>query len=327
MRELLDLASALGGGLISAADLAQLGVESHGLHAMVASGRLVRIRQGTYVDAEAWRAADRHERYRLFVRATTASSRRPATVSHLSAAAMHRLPVIGSWPTAVHMSDPDASGGSHGRSVIRHRHVWHTDAVEIGGVAVTPLLRTLVDVAATSRFLVAVTMIDHVLHIEQERAHSERRIGNVGAPPLTRDDILAELAQVRPRGWRRAEQAIRFSDPRAENPGESMSRVHIFELGFQVPELQVQFVVDGRDYWVDFYWRGIRKIGEFDGKHKYTRGTVLGDKDPGEVVWEEKRREDALRSRGGGFIRWDWDTAYSPARFHYFLSENGVPRA
>ncbi len=175
MSELLDVASALGGGLISAADLNQLGIESHGLHSMVASGRLVRIRQGIYVGAEAWQAADRHERYRLFVRATAASGRRPATVSHLSAAAMHGLPIIGPWPTAVHVIDPDASGGSHGRSVIRHRHVQHTDAVEMGGITVTPLLRTLVDVAATSRFLVAVTMIDHVLHIEQERAHSERR--------------------------------------------------------------------------------------------------------------------------------------------------------
>jgi len=50
---------------------------------------------------------------------------------------------------------------------------------------------------------------------------------------------------------------------------------------------------------VDFYWRRIRKIGEFDGRVKYTRGQVLGNRDPAEVVWEEKVREDALRFHSG----------------------------
>lgn len=327
MDELLEVARARGGGLMSAADLAHLGIESHGLHAMVASGRLVRIRQGIYVDAEWWQAADRHERYRLFVRAAALKNRRPAVVSHLSAAAIHGLPVIGPWPTAVHMIDPDASGGSHCRSVVRHRNVRHTASVDVDGIAVTPLRRTLIDVAASSSFLVAVTMIDHVLHRERERVIGESRRGRSGIPALTKDDLLTELAEVRPRGWRKAEQAIAFSDPRADNPGESMSRVHIHHLGFQVPELQVPFLAGGHHYWVDFYWRQVGMIGEFDGKHKYTRGVVLGDRDPAQVVWEEKRREDALRARAGSFIRWDWDTAYSPALFHRFLSEHDVPRA
>ncbi len=327
MNELLEVARARGGGLLSAADLAQLGIESHGIHAMVVSGRLVRIRQGIYVDADTWRTADRHDRYRLFVRATVLKNRRPAVVSHLSAAAMHGLPIIGPWPTAVHLIDPDASGGSHCRSVVRHRHVPQTAAIDIDGVAVAPLLRTLIDVAANSSFVVAVTMIDHVLHRERERVISEGRRGRFHTPAVTRDGLLVELAEVRPRGWRKAEQAIAFSDPRADNPGESMSRVHIHQLGFQVPELQVPLVASGHNYWVDFYWRHIGMIGEFDGKHKYTRGAVLGDRDPAQVVWEEKRREDALRARGGSFIRWDWDTAYSPALFHRFLSEHEVPRA
>ncbi|MBG6056810.1 hypothetical protein RCH16_001483 [Cryobacterium sp. MP_M5] len=104
--------------------------------------------------------------------------------------------------------------------------------------------------------------------------------------------------------------------------------MRIFQLGFEVPELQVPFLnVDGSDYWVDYYWRRIRKIGEFDGKHKYTRGRVLAGRNPGEVVWQEKRREDALRRHSDSFDRWDWDTAFSPTLFHRFLSERGVPRA
>ena len=99
------------------------------------------------------------------------------------------------------------------------------------------------------------------------------------------------------------------------------------ELGFVVPELQVCFPnVRGHDYWVDFYWRAVRKIGEFDGHQKYTRGRILAGRDPAEVVVQEKKREDALRDRSDSFMRWDWDLAESPRRFYDFLIEHEVPR-
>ena len=304
-------------------------MEPHAVGKLVRDGALVRIRQGVYADMESWRAADPAERYRQFVRATVWQGRRTALASAVSAAAMHRLPIIGTWPAVVHTLDPRATGGSNARAVVRHRAGPPAEPVQIEGVPVTSLSRTLIDVASSSSFLVAVTMIDHALRAEQERVRNDERRGVAGAPALTKADLFAELEYVRPRtGYRQAERAIAFANPLAANPGESLSRVRMHELGFEVPELQVAFPdIGGRDYWVDCYWRRIRMIGEFDGKLKYTRGAVLGDRDPAEVVVAEKVREDALRRHVSSFIRWDWDTAISPRRFYDFLVDSGVPRA
>ena len=328
MTELLDIVNARRDGLITYAALRERGLNSHAVDSLIHRGELVRTRRGIYVSGELWRASDPDQRYRLFVLSTVASARRPLVLSHASAAVMHGLPIIGAWPRVVHMSDPDASGGSTARFTTSHRGAPAPEPALVDGIAVTSLARTLVDVAANSSFLVSVTMIDHALRVERERVATEARSGIRGRRAMTREDLFAELAAVRPRaGARPAERAIAFGNGLSANGGESLSRVRMFQLGFEVPELQVCFpAVDGRDYWVDFYWRRIRKIGEFDGKHKHTRGAVLGDRDPAEVVWQEKRREDALRHHSDSFDRWDWDTAISPQRFHRFLAEHGVPR-
>ncbi|TFC31816.1 hypothetical protein E3O53_07320 [Cryobacterium sp. TMT2-18-3] len=318
MSELLDLVSARHDGLIAYATLRERGLDSHSVDALIRRGELVRTRRGIYVSGELWRAADPDQCYRLFVLSTALASGRPLVLSHASAAVMHGLPHIGTWPRTVHTIDPDAFGGSTARFTTSHRGAPASEPALLGGIAVTLLPRTLVDVAASTSFLVGVTMIDHALRVERERAAAEARRGIRGRRALTREDLFAELVAVNPRaGARLAERAIAFGNGLSANGGESLSRVRMFQLGFEVPELQVGFpAIDGHDYWVDFYWRRIRKIGEFDGKHKCTRGAVLGDRDPGEVVWEEKRREDALRHHSNSFDRWDWATALSPQRFH-----------
>ncbi len=282
-----------------------------------------------FAESAMWGDADVDERYRLFVRSTALLSVRPLVLSHLSAAAMHGLPKIGAWPKTVHTVNPQATGGSAARFTTNHRGGPAATPMAIAGLSCTSLARTLIDVAATSPFLVGVSMVDHALRIEQERVLSAMRRGVEGSPALTKDDLYSELATVNPRtGARKAASVIEFSNGLAANAGESLSRVRIFELGFVVPELQVCFSnIGGRDYWVDFFWRRIRKIGEFDGKHKYTRGAILGNRDPGEVVWVEKQREDALRPHSDSFNRWDWEIAISPRRFYDFLVEHGVPRA
>jgi hypothetical protein len=77
-------------------------------------------------------------------------------------------------------------------------------------------------------------------------------------------------------------------------------------LQHEVPELGVR---------TDFYWEEFRTVGEFDGKIKYGRVLRPGD-DPGEVVYREKLREDALRDLGLKVARWTWgeiDTFTAPA--------------
>lgn len=328
MRDQLETVAARDGGLMTTAALQERGISPHGVGSLVASGVLVRVRHGIYVDGSQWRAAKADERYVFFVRATAAGARRPAVLSHVSAAALHGLPTVGPWPRAVHMIDEDATGGSNGRFTVRHRSVAPPDTVLRDGLTVTSLARTLIDVATTSSFLVGVVMVDHALRAELRRVRDETKLGIRGMPALTKVDLLAELERVNPRtGAKRARQVIDFANALSDNPGESLGRVRMFELGFEVPELQVQFSVKGNDYRVDYFWRGVRKIGEFDGLHKYTRGMVLGDRDPADVVVAEKLREDELRPLVNSFCRWTWDVAISPRLFHRFLVDHDVPRA
>jgi very-short-patch-repair endonuclease len=49
-------------------------------------------------------------------------------------------------------------------------------------------------------------------------------------------------------------------------------------------------------YWADFLWERHRLIGECDGAMKYG--------DPQAIV-KEKRREQVLRDRDFGFVRWE----------------------
>jgi len=345
------------GGLLPTFALREVGVTSDTLRGLCRSGVLHGIRRGVYVTAERWRAAGVDERYRLLVRATVLAAGRIPVLSHQSAAVLHGLPIIGGWPATVHTSTPDASGGNTARSTTGHRGPVPGKVQTIDGCQVTSLARTLVDVAASSSFLVGVTMMDHALRVAQPwagRARSEhgidagqhsdgrgrptgaasREVDPTRAVPtmlsgVTKEDLYRELDAVNPRtGRRRAEQAIAFASPLAANPGETLSRVRIFELGFEVPELQVRFPdILGGDVWVDFFWRRVRKIGEFDGFLKYGSGPVLGDRDPSAVVWAEKQREDALRARVNSFDRWGWELAFSPPRFFAFLTERGVPRA
>jgi hypothetical protein len=59
-------------------------------------------------------------------------------------------------------------------------------------------------------------------------------------------------------------------------------------------------------------WRDERLLGEFDGRIKYGRLLRPGQ-DPGDAVFEEKLREDALRDEGWGMVRWVWAELARPA--------------
>jgi hypothetical protein len=58
----------------------------------------------------------------------------------------------------------------------------------------------------------------------------------------------------------------------------------------------------------DFAWEAERLVGEFDGRIKYGRLLRPGQ-DPGDAVFEEKRREDAIRDEDWGVVRWVGPTA------------------
>ena len=61
----------------------------------------------------------------------------------------------------------------------------------------------------------------------------------------------------------------------------------------------------------DYSWHGGRLLGEFDGRIKYGRLLKPGES-PGDAVFKEKLREDALRDNGSRVVRWVWAELAQP---------------
>jgi hypothetical protein len=240
-------------------------------------------------------------------------ARETPIVSHLSAAAVRGAPIIGPLPAAVDVLATVAAGSRTEHGFRKHASAFHDGIEIVDRVPVTSLTRTLADVAVTSPFVTAVGVLDWAF----------ARHGVVAA------DVLADLDRRGVvRGRVRAERAVTFADGRSGSPGETLSRVRIHELGFPAPELQCRFSDRlGLIGIVDFWWSGYRLVGEFDGIEKYVREAYTGERTTAEVVIDEKRREDRLRSvdPGLGVTRWGWADAWRGAPLAAKLRAAGLP--
>ncbi|WP_164702593.1 type IV toxin-antitoxin system AbiEi family antitoxin domain-containing protein [Modestobacter sp. KNN46-3] len=247
-----------------------------------------RRRRGVYCagDVAARAAGDPRLAHLLDVAAVlVALPRRPA-VSHASAAAVHGLLVPRRGLTEVRLTDPYnwrvgrgyrvSQGGLPARAVAG----W-------GPFSVTAVARTLVDCAREWELVDAVVALDDALH------------RGLTDPLLLRESVAGA------RHWEgsaRAARAVRLADGRAESPLESAGRVQIVTSGLPVPELQVELWDDegfiGR---VDGWYDDAAVALEFDGAVKYL--DPRGGRSPGEVLWQEKRREDRMRAAGARPVR------------------------
>ncbi|MGV8886413.1 MAG: type IV toxin-antitoxin system AbiEi family antitoxin domain-containing protein [Microbacteriaceae bacterium] len=310
MQHPFAIAEARGHGLILATHLHELGVNSRRVRRALAAGELVRVHRGAYARPPSDRALWPGELHALRVRAAMALEPRNAVVSHVSAAASHGLPLIGPWPSRVHVSVAGARSGSSSAGIARHIPAVAPDEVQVGGVRVTSLARTLVDVASTNSFLAGVTMMDAAL-----------RAGGV-----TKDELANELLNARFRvGVRRAHESIAFADARSHMPGESLTRVRAWELGFERPELQIAVTTRLGQSEVDFGWESCALLAEFDGEVKYTRGEYLRGRTAVQALVDEKAREDAIRAQTGRrFLRIVWSEALSAPILERMLRESGV---
>lgn len=260
---------------------------------MVRRKELSRLQRGTYTEGSAALPVDPAARHALIVLATIAGLQSPAIVSHQSAAALHQLPVWGIRLGRVHILRPPPARGTGSRRV--HLHVAKVpegQLVLIDGVLATDVTRTIVDVARTAPFESAVVMADRAL-----RTRSTSR--------TALEECLALMGPVP--GTRAAARVIAFADPLSESVGESRSRVLMHRLRLPVPDLQVRVLRrDGSEIGrCDFGWKDRRTVGEFDGRIKYGRLLRPGQS-PGDVVFEEKLREDELRDHRWQVARWTW---------------------
>ena len=279
----------MAGEIYRAARLRADGYTAGELQRMRRSGAMTVVRRGLYVAGRP--PDDPAAAHALLVRATVAGMARDAVVSHVSAAVLHGLPVWGLPLGRVAVTRPRHRSGARctGRVHVHSAPLEPDEVVTVDGIACTALARTVVDVARGPAAAPATVVADAALR--------------GGLPPAALV-AAASRAQGRP-GAPRARRVVAFADGLSESVGESRSRVAIADAGLPPPCLQYPIRLGAVTAYTDFAWVERRTVGEFDGKVKYGRLLRPGQ-DPGEVVYAEKLREDAIRARGWEVVRWTW---------------------
>ncbi|KIS25682.1 hypothetical protein TV39_19440 [Arthrobacter sp. SPG23] len=304
--------------LILTRHLAETGASTRSLPAAVKSGALVRIRQGVYVEASAWAGLAAWQQYRLRIEAVADTSIVPPVFSHHSGASVWGIPTI-QRGQPVHALTTFRGGGRSRNGVRRHLvEPENLDADTVDGLLVTSRVVTVLDLAATVPFAEALVPLDHVLKPDPAR----------GLPALTKAGLLAALPGLYPAAVeRRVRAAVEFADPQSGSAGESYSRGLIHVAGFESPTLQYEVRSStGFVAFTDFYWKGSRTVGEFDGVEKYLKPEYLKGRTPGQVVVDEKLREDRIRATGRNVVRWDWADLWKPGEVEGKLATAGVAR-
>ncbi|WP_037081025.1 type IV toxin-antitoxin system AbiEi family antitoxin domain-containing protein [Pseudonocardia spinosispora] len=286
-------------------DLLSSGFTAAELRQLRSSGQLSLVRRGRYLAGA--QPDDEADRHRLLIGATFPELAADAVLSHGSAAVLHGLPTWGVPLDRVAVTRNRRSGARRGTRAHVHAAPLGTDEVcLIDGFPVTSLPRTVVDIARALVFESAVVIGDAALRL-------------IGPDELA--DMLAR-ARRRP-GVARAGRAVAFMNPASESVGESRSRVAIAMAGLPAPVLQWEVRAPsgrliGR---TDLAWPQHRVVGEFDGRVKYGRRLLKPGQTGGDVVFEEKRREDELRAEGLAVVRWTWQDLSSFAPIAHRLRQ------
>lgn len=283
------------------------------------AGELTRVARGAYVPAQAHTALSSSERYLLRVRAVAQTRKFRPVLSHWSAAAIHGLPILGQWPAKVHVIVGRTGGGRSRYGVVKHSMALdESDIVEIAGLSVTSVARTVLDLAAVLPFMDAVMIADRSLLVD--------RFGRV--PALTTHRALLEQweSMLPFRAFARSRAVVEFATDRSESPLESVSRVTMRTIRCPAPILQQpQYDAKGWIGDADFGWDRYNAVGEADGLGKYLEAGLRNGRTAEQVVVDEKIREDRIRAIPRSFVRWRWEVAINPARLAAKLASVGVP--
>ncbi|WP_421958116.1 type IV toxin-antitoxin system AbiEi family antitoxin domain-containing protein [Prescottella agglutinans] len=285
--------------IIRRAEALRRGAADHQLQRQCRTGAWRRLRPGRYAPRAEFDALDARERHRLRAVETLRAAASDAVFSHQSAAVLHGLDLWNTPLAVAHLTRSRPTGGRR----TRHRHVHSAtlrpdEITEVDGLAVTTVARTVADLARTLPFEQAVVVGDHALH----------------ASGLTADDLAAVADTIAPHvGRRRVHRVLDQLDGRSESVGESRSRVLMVREQLPVPNCQSNlYGADGNHLGrVDFLFEEFGVVGEFDGRGKYGR-LVPDGQVPADVVWAEKKREDAIRATGRQVVRWSWDELETP---------------
>ncbi|MHA3837902.1 type IV toxin-antitoxin system AbiEi family antitoxin domain-containing protein [Terrabacter sp. AAH1] len=288
-------------GVFRAADAARHGLDSHALERLVRDGRCERVTRGWYTVRDDPRQPLGQER--RHTRATIALGREfagRAAVSHHSLLLLRGLPTWRADLLTVHLTSirpaTEADGGIASRrgGLVIHRPVRGLTAPgsSVTGPATAPPDAVPLGLAIAQAGLLA-----------GPEAALVPADAALARGLVTREVLSAAVSALSGRrGIGPVRAALAQADGRHESPGESRTAYLLHALGLEF-DPQVEVSAEGRRYRADFRIRGTRVLVEFDGQVKYADRAAL---------FEEKRREDALRRAGWVVVRLVWSELARP---------------
>lgn len=287
------------GGYILRADLLDRGVSDRQIKDAIHQGLIVRLRAGTYAP-RGHRDLSPEERHRLLAFAVQDKLPSGIVLSHHSAAVVHTGASFGVDLSTVHVTRRGHRTARTEANVVHHGGLLpDEDIVEVDGHLLVAPARAALETAAVAGVEAGLVQTSLVLGrgVSEEELH----------------DRLDRMA--RWPGVSKVRLAVVWASPQCESVGEARS-VYMFRMGgLPVPRMQVEyFDADGTSIGrVDFAWEDFWHLGEFDGLSKYGRLNPYTGANLGQLVVDEKRREDRLRELGLGMSRWTWADLAQPA--------------
>lgn len=268
------------------------------LRTQLASGRLVRLRPGVFVEA-AQCSSDPVAQHILLAHAEQVMNPE-AVISHQSAALSWGLPSpdFTRWHDApVSLTRP--SGARHRTREGAVHHIGPLPVQHLArdgdGYRLTTAARTAVDLSRGRPLPDALVILDAAARLACAALVSQPRRSDYGNPRLVRAarELLSEASQVCHSSG--LQQVIELVEPSRESAIESLSAGHIFLAGLPTPIFQAPIRTPLGTLFPDCLWPDQGLIGEADGAVKYAQA---------DAYVREKEREQVLRDLGYRVVRW-----------------------
>ena len=288
------------GGLITYAQALDLGLSPGEVRRLKRQGHWIMVRRGVYTTAEIWESLDEWRgRPRLIARAVILTMRRAWVLSHTSAADELDLATLPPPAPLTHVTRPGWTNAWTENGVAHHLARFRSDqVVEVNGMRVLNAARVAVDIARRYGVMHGIVACD-----------SARRAGVTKAELEAAYEIMEQWP-----GKRSIETSVDLSDPKAENPHESLGRHLALEAGLTDPDCQFPVRTAKGIKWCDI--RFGNHVIETDGRVKYRPAAEGGValQSPEQVVWEEKKRQRLVGDRGLVVSRVIWEDYWGRRR-------------
>jgi hypothetical protein len=287
-------------GFFTRPDVLAAGHDDRVIRRSVRGRAWVRLRPGTFTFSDLWND-DAEQQHRVIAQAVAEKLGPSVALSHTSASLAHGLRVWGADLSLVHVTRLDGGAGRTESGVVHHEGLTLAgDLRTVNDVLVTHPARAAIEAASLLPPDGGLAVLDSALQLARtDRAEMDATFPLHGSWPQMQGVQLL----------------VRMAHAGAQSVGESRTRYLCFAHQLPAPVLQFQ-VLDrtGRLLGItDFAWPEHRLLGEFDGQVKYGR-YLRPSETPGDAVFREKRREDAICERlGWRMIRIVWADLSRPA--------------